>query len=67
MLGAQEIRNQSNDALAFSCALDELYGLGHAYYRSLRARVEAVTIEQVRDVAKRYFTQRRVTAVVRPK
>jgi zinc protease len=67
MLGAQEIRNQSNDALAFSCALDELYGLGHGYYRSLRARVEAVTIEQVREVAQRYFTQRRVTAVVRPK
>jgi zinc protease len=66
LLGAQDIRNQSNDALAFSCALDELYGLGHAHYRSLRGRVEAVTIEQVRDVARRYFTRPSVTAIVRP-
>ena len=66
MLGAQEIRNQSNDALAFSCALDELYGLGHSHYRDLPAAVEAVTLEQVQEVAHRYFTQPSVTAVARP-
>lgn len=66
MLGAQEIRNQSNDALAFSCALDELYGLGHSHYRSLPAAVEAVTLEQVQEVARRYFTQPSVTAIARP-
>ena len=66
LLGAQEIRNQSNDALAFSCALDELYGLGHAYYQSVRARVEEVTLDQVRAVAQRYFTRTNVTAIVRP-
>ena len=66
LLGAQSIRNQSNDALAFACALDELYGLGHRHYESLRQRVEAVTLDQVRDAARRYFTQAHVTAVVRP-
>jgi zinc protease len=66
LLGAQEIRNQSNDALAFSCALDELYGLGHSHHETLRARVEAVTLEQVREVASRYFTHARVTAIARP-
>jgi zinc protease len=66
LLGGQEIRNQSNDALAFSCALDELYGLGYAHYHTLRARVEAVTLEDVRAVAQRYFTKPGVTAVVRP-
>ena len=66
LLGAQEIRNQSNDALAFSCALDELYGLGADHYRSLRRRIEAVTEEQVRDACRRYFSQPAVTAVVRP-
>jgi zinc protease len=66
LLGAQEIRNQSNDALAFACALDELYGLGANHYRSLRARVEAVTPEQVRDVCRRYFTQPSVSAIVTP-
>jgi zinc protease len=66
LLGAQEIRNQSNDALAYSCALDELYGLGHAHHLTLRGRVEAVTLDHVREVASRYFKQADVTAVVRP-
>jgi zinc protease len=66
LLGAQEIRNQSNDALAFSCALDELYGLGAEHYRTLRARVESVTAEEVREVCRRYFTQPCVTAIVMP-
>ena len=66
LLGAQEIRNQSDGALAFSCALDELYGLGHSHYRTLRARVESVTLEQVREVAARYFTQPCVAVTVRP-
>ena len=66
LLGAQAIRNQSNDALAFSCALDELYGLGARHYETLQQRVEAVTLEQVRAAARRYFTQPHITAIVRP-
>ena len=66
LLGAHEIRNQSNDALAFACALDELYGLGFRHHDGLRARGEAVTFEQVREVARRYFSQASVTAIVRP-
>ncbi len=66
LLGAQAIRNQSNDALAFACALDELYGLGHRHYETLQARVEAVTLDQVRDAARRHFTLPSVTAIVRP-
>ena len=66
LLGAQEIRNQSNDALAFSCALDELYGMGATHYRSLRGRIEAVTLEEVKEVCGRYFSQPSVTAIVRP-
>jgi zinc protease len=66
LLGAQAIRNQSNDALAFACALDELYGLGARHYEGLTQRVEAVTLDRVRDAARRYFTQAHVTAIVRP-
>lgn len=66
-LGAQDIRNQSNDSFAFSCALDELYGLGFAHYRTLRAQIEAVTLEEVRRVARKYFLdQPAITAIVRP-
>lgn len=66
LLGAQAIRNQSNDALAFSCALDELYGLGARHYEGLTQRVEAVTLAEVQAAARKYFTQAHVTAIVRP-
>ena len=67
LLGQQEIRNQSNDALAHSCALDELYGLGFNHYRQQRAEIDAVTIEEIREVAHRYFAaQPLFTAIVRP-
>lgn len=54
-LGAMEIRNQSLDSMAMGCALDELYGLGAEHYRVVRERVRAVTLEEVREVAGRYF------------
>ena len=67
LLGQQEIRHQSNDAFAFSSALDELYGLGATHYRELRRQVEAVTLEDVRRVARKYFAEQpAVVAVVRP-
>ena len=66
LLGAQEIRQQSNDALAFGCALDELYGLGHAHYRTLRQRIESITAADIRRVAAHYFTQPAVTVVATP-
>jgi zinc protease len=66
-LGAQDIRNQSNDSFAFSCALDELYGLGFAHHRELRRQIEAVTLADVKRVAAKYFHgQPSITAVVRP-
>jgi len=65
-IGQQEIRNQSNGAFAFQAALNELYGLGHSYHLEQRRQIEALTLEEVRAVAQKYFTQPAVTAVVRP-
>jgi zinc protease len=67
LLGAQEIRNQSNDSFAFTCALDELYGLGFAHYQQARSQTAAVTLDDVRRVARKYFAdQPAITAIVRP-
>lgn len=66
LLGAQDIRNQSNDALAFGCALDELYGLGFNHHIALRERIEAVTPDEIRRVAAKYFRQPAVTAIAMP-
>ena len=67
LLGQEALRNQSNDAFAHACALDELYGLGFEEYTRLRARIEAVTLEDVRAVARKLFGEApSVLAVVRP-
>ncbi len=67
LLGQQEIRNQSNDAFAHACALDELYGLGFDDYRRLRTRIEAITLKEVKAVAQKYFADTpSILAVVRP-
>ncbi len=66
-IGQEEIRNQSQDALAYSCALDELYGIGYDYFKGERARIEAVTLGEIKRVARKYFLNKpRVIAVVSP-
>jgi zinc protease len=65
--GQQDIRNQSNDAFAFSCALDELYGLGFDHYVKWRAEIDAVTLEDIQRVARERFSEQPgLTAIARP-
>ncbi|HEX4696395.1 MAG TPA: pitrilysin family protein [Candidatus Udaeobacter sp.] len=67
LIGQQEIANQSNDAFGYHCALDELYGLGFNYYKQLEHDVNAVTLEDTKQVAAKYFRdQPYVLATVRP-
>src|ERR1700747_745170 len=67
LIGQQEIANQSNDAFGYHCALDELYGLGFDYYKQLEHKVNAVTLDDVKNTAAKYFRdQPYVLATVRP-
>src|SRR5437868_942307 len=67
LIGQQEIANQSNDAFGYHCALDELYGLGFDFYKRLEHDVNAVTLDQTKQVAAKYFRdQPYVLATVRP-
>jgi zinc protease len=54
-LGAMELRNQSPGAFASGCTVDELFGLGAEHYLAEREKIRAVTLEQVRAAAARYF------------
>jgi zinc protease len=66
-IGQQAIRNQSQEALAYSCSLDELYGVGYNYYTKERAQLEAITLDQVKAACQKYFLdQPRVIAIVSP-
>jgi zinc protease len=67
LIGQQQIANQSNESFAYVTALDELYGLGFNHYKSLEQDVNAVTLEDVKRVAAKYFRdQPYVLATVRP-
>ncbi|PYI77193.1 MAG: hypothetical protein DMF04_06900 [Verrucomicrobia bacterium] len=66
-IGQQQIQNQSNDVFAYMTALDELYGLGFNHYQELEAKVNAVTLDEIKRVAAKYFRQQPyVLAIVRP-
>jgi zinc protease len=67
LIGQQEIANQSNDNFGYHCAVDELYGLGYDHYKSIEREVNAVTLDEVKRVAAKYFRdQPYVLAIVRP-
>lgn len=67
LLGQMQIANQSNDSFGYATALDELYGLGFDYYKKLEREIEAITLEDVKRVAVKYFQkQPYVLATVRP-
>jgi zinc protease len=67
LIGQQEIANQSNAAFGYHCALDELYGLGFNYYKQLEHDMDAVTLDDIKRVAGKYFRdQPYVLATVRP-
>ncbi len=67
LIGQQQISNQSNDALGYMTALDELYGLGFNHYQESEREIEAVTQEDVKRVAAKYFlSEPFVLATVRP-
>ena len=67
LIGQQHIANQSNETFGYHCALDELYGLGFNDYKKLEHDVEAITQDDIKSVAAKYFRdQPYVLATVRP-
>jgi len=67
LIGQHQIAMQSNDSFGYQCALDELYGLGFDHYKSLEREVEAVTLDETKQMAAKYFRdQPYVLATVRP-
>ena len=67
LLGKQAIAYQSNASLAYTAALDELYGLGFLHYQQMAAELARIGLEEVRAVANRYFqNQPAITVLVRP-
>jgi zinc protease len=67
LIGGEAIRNQSLEAFAHVVAVDELYGLGAGHHEQRAAEINAVTLDQVRAVARKYFHDPcRATVLVMP-
>jgi zinc protease len=67
VIGQRKIARQDLGGFAMTNALDELYGLGYAHTDTEDALYEAVTLEQVKAVARKYLKPNAlVIAVVRP-
>ncbi len=66
-LGKHVIGRQSPESLARGCALDELYGLGYDHHAAYAEKIQSLTADEVRRLAKKYFDQgRMVVSRVRP-
>ena len=48
-------RSQDNSDLAFTAGLDELYGLGYDFSFAATDRYRAVSEDDIKQVAQRYF------------
>ncbi len=55
IIGQKKIARQDLGGLAMTTALDELYGLGYAFSDTEDALYEAVTLDQVKAVARKYL------------
>ncbi|WCJ58071.1 pitrilysin family protein [Fontisphaera persica] len=64
LLGQRKIARQDLGHQAMAVALDELYGLGCHYFEQEDARIQGVTLEQVRAAAEKYLCPERMVVVV---
>jgi len=64
LIGQRKVRMQDNSDLSMAIGLDELYGLGHEYFRTLDDHYRAVTVDDIKRVAKKYFADKPHVVVV---
>jgi zinc protease len=64
--GSHAIGLQRTGARATTMVLNELYGLGHLAHRAHQEKLAAVTVDDVRRVARRVLTGTRITSIVGP-
>ena len=53
LLTNEALENETPSSQAALNALDELYGMGYRYHDKFEERINNVTLDQVRDVARR--------------
>ena len=64
---AEAMQNQSNRAMAQTCAINSLFGLGVRRHEENLAKIQSLTVTEIQAVAARYFAEQEpVIATVTP-
>jgi len=67
VIGQKKIARQDLGGYAMSSALDELYGLGYLHSDAEDAKYEAVTLDQIKETARKYLLpDSLVVAIIKP-
>jgi zinc protease len=56
VIGQRRVRMQDNSELGMMVGLDELTGLGYDFFKSADEKYQAVTLDDIKRVANRYFS-----------
>ncbi len=67
LIGAHQIGLQRLGSRGTAMALNQLYGLGHLAHREYAQRLQGITSDDVRRVARMILSRPRVTSIVGPK
>ena len=63
-LSSQALANQSNASMAKLCVVDTVIGFSPIRHRQAGEQIKAVTTEQIKTAANKYFAQQEATVVV---
>ena len=67
IVGQRKVKMQSNADLSLMVGLDELYGLGYDFFRSMDEKYRAVSPDDVKRVAQAYLADKpSAVAIIRP-
>jgi zinc protease len=67
LFGQRLLQDQSASIIAYKASLNQLYGLGIDFEQKYNDKVRSLTLDQINDAAKRFFSGKNyVTVVVQP-
>lgn len=64
LLGTYYINLQTNKALSFKCALDEMYSLGYNNYQRYEGNIKKVTADEIKKIINKYLDLDNYTMVI---
>jgi zinc protease len=67
LIGQRLVQMQDNSQLSMMVGLDELYGLGYDFFRTVDDKYRAVTLDDIKRIARTYFDGKpHAVAIVKP-